>query len=172
MDTQTKQRFRSRVNNQSGACELYPEIKDTECWMFASKNYGSFRYKGKLYRANRFAWILRYGSIPEGYCVCHKCDNKPCVRHLFIATQTNNIADMDSKQRRSIGKKHGIACKRNQPDRRGERHGRARLLDKDAVDIRILHKRGIRSIKELHYRYKVAESTIRAVLQRITFKHV
>jgi hypothetical protein len=48
-----------------------------------------------------------YGPIPKNknrkksICVCHKCDNKSCVRpsHLFLGTQKDNIQDMFAKGR-------------------------------------------------------------------------
>lgn len=59
------------------------------------------------YRAHRLAWQLRYGPIPEGMVVCHRCDHPPCVNlaHLFLATQAENNRDRDRKgrQRTSLG---------------------------------------------------------------------
>lgn len=81
------------------------------CWMWAGRVrsggrgyfavYDSEHPKGKHLRASRVAWEMLVGPIPEGLVVCHKCDRPLCVNpsHLFIGTQTDNLADMRSKGR-------------------------------------------------------------------------
>lgn len=80
---------------------------------------------------HRVAWTVAYGSIPDGLCVLHHCDNPPCVRpdHLFLGTVIDNNADRDAKGRHV--------------PMPGEANGNARLTDRQVVAIRELLRRGM-----------------------------
>jgi HNH endonuclease len=67
--------------------------------------YGVVRRGGKAVNLHRYIWILANGPIPEGMCVCHRCDNPPCFRldHLFLGTRAENTGDMMAKGRHGAG---------------------------------------------------------------------
>lgn len=49
----------------------------------------------------RYHWIKDRGPIPSDLNVCHFCDNKRCrnLNHCFLATQAENLEDMERKGR-------------------------------------------------------------------------
>jgi len=63
--------------------------------------YGSRHVGGRRVATHRLAWIEAYGPIPDGLCVLHRCDNRPCmnVDHLFLGTRLDNMRDMVAKGR-------------------------------------------------------------------------
>ena len=83
------------------------------CWNWSGKRlprgYGQTSWSSceqprdkRCVYAHRAAWVLTFGAIPDGLCVCHHCDNPSCCNpdHLFLGTHKDNIADMDRKGRR------------------------------------------------------------------------
>lgn len=89
-------------------------ISDSGCWEWNAarfgNGYGAFRFHGKNIHAHRASWILKYGEIPSGLFVCHKCDNRKCVNpdHLFLGSNQDNLNDMKSKGRSGRGIKNAM----------------------------------------------------------------
>lgn len=100
---------------------------EDECWEWkASKSksgYGDFWLNGKNVRANRAAWVIANGSIENGLCACHKCDNPGCCNpsHLFLATSEENTLDRHLKGRTARGDSNGARLHRDRMPR-GDNH--------------------------------------------------
>lgn len=102
-----EERFWSKVQKMS---------KDN-CWEWTGfrndNGYGYMQVYGKNIRprkkigAHRMSYIIHFGDIPKGFCICHKCDNRNCVNpnHLFLGTYNDNIQDMIKKGRAPWQKK-------------------------------------------------------------------
>lgn len=83
----------------------------TGCWNWQgyiqSGGYGQTRIDNRPKLAHRSAWELYNDQrIPDGLCVCHKCDNRKCCNpaHLFIGTHKDNMQDCEAKDRRAMQK--------------------------------------------------------------------
>src|SRR3990167_4877634 len=92
---------------------FFKKVKKTNlCWNWiGSRNkygYGTFWDNGSKL-AHRMAWIIARGKIQKDFCVLHHCDNPRCVkiRHLFIGTNADNVADREFKNRGVVPRSRG-----------------------------------------------------------------
>ena len=114
--------------------------------------------QGKCIQANRYAYELYFGEIPEGMCVVQSCGNKRCVGkdHLTLLSRGEvNIM---------------FTAKTN-----GELNVRAKLNEEKVREIRQRYdnttdKRGL--ITTLCSEYGLADRSMRLIVNRTTWQHI
>ena len=148
------ERFFGRINIQG----------DDDCWLWegakCKDDYGQIRINHKDKRVHRLMWEMVNGPIPDGYFICHHCDNPPCVnpKHLFLATPKQNSQDCVSKNRF----KSNI----------GELNPRAKLTLEQVEEIRELYKRKKPTLISLAEIYKVSIQCIFRIVNYISWKSI
>lgn len=139
--------------------------KTDRCWLWTGNineiGYGHFTLDRKMWTAHRFFFQLHKGPIPKGLCVCHTCDVRSCINpdHLYAGTKADNSGDA---WRRGRGVSPFIA---------GEKHCRAKLTQKQVLDIRHSYAGGIR-IAELFKKYGTSEANISQIVHRKSWVHI
>ena len=103
-------------------------------------------------------WKLLYGDLRKNDFVCHKCDNRACVRpgHLFVGTQKDNIADMFSKRR--------AGPQKDPTWQRGEKNRNRRLNFAQVKQIRKQFES--MTAKEIAPLYDIAPGTVYNIIHR------
>lgn len=97
-----QERFEQRyIPEPNSGCWLWVGTQHTRGYGRIQKEVGSRKKRAKLERAHRVAWELYRGPIPTDMHVLHRCDVTSCVNpdHLFLGTQTDNMADKYRKNR-------------------------------------------------------------------------
>ena len=78
-----------------------------KCWhctshkAIDSSGYTIKKRHGRFHALHRLMYIDKYGEIPEGMVIMHKCDNVKCINpnHLTSGTHQENMDDMVKKGR-------------------------------------------------------------------------
>ena len=140
--------------------ELHIISKDG-CWITDYKG-GKTRPKiiinGKHHQLSRAAYQAYKGAIPEKMCVCHTCDNGLCINpdHLFLASQAENIADRQQKNRQAKGSAVGIS----------------KLMESQVEEIRDLLAEGKLTTRQIAEKFGVYSSLISSINTGKIWSHV
>jgi len=165
IDGETTARFWAKVDKDGPTVSHVDGLGS--CWIWTASvfrdGYGCMRVDGRMLRAHRISWAVHNGPIPEGMCVCHRCDTPACVNptHLFLGTKADNMRDCVAK---------GRFVQRPAPP--GEGHHSAKLTDANVLEIRKLHAAGGISQRKLGERFGVAQANISLIVLRKHWAHV
>lgn len=143
--------------NEIAALFLRAKKTPRGCWEWTAARtaagYGVIRKGPRNQYAHRLAYELMNGPIADGLCVCHRCDNPPCInpKHLFLGTKEDNSRDMAAK---------------------GRSGGRPSKLTPDQVrEIRALADGGMIH-REIGVRYGMTRRGIGSIVLRKTWRRV
>lgn len=140
-----------------------PELGPCLEWVGARKGngYGAIALGGRdggVGYVHRVAYELSVGPIPEGMEVCHRCDNRVCVRpgHLFLGDHAANARDMSEKGRSTLG----------------ERHGMVALTENQVIEMRRLWESGSVSQLELAAQFNTTKVNVSQIVRGDRWKHL
>jgi hypothetical protein len=135
---------------------------DRGCWLWTASchdfGYGQIGKGGHLgapIKSHVASWLLHFGPVPDGMCVCHKCDNPPCVNpsHLFLGTRAENLADMRAKKRGA----------------RGESHGMKKLTQHQVDRMRSLHIPGVTTYESIGIEFGVSGEMASRIIRNLNW---
>jgi hypothetical protein len=143
-----------------------PSRPDEGCWNWsaaAMNAYGQLWVGPKYAKsgAHRVSWVIHFGEIPEGLCVCHHCDNKRCVRpdHLYLGTIGDNNRDAWER---------GLCepIRHRVFDQTGEKGPGAKLTWEQVNEMRARYAAGGTSYSRLARQYGVSAGHIGGIIRR------
>lgn len=139
-------------------------VASDDCWIWNAATlgaYGSFYVHPKVEAAHRASYMLFVGDIPEGLCVCYRCDTPKCVNpeHLFLGTHAQNMEDRNRKGRASGG------------SLKGELSPAVKFTEKDVLAMREMYTQG-KSQREIARTFNTSQGYISNIVTRKTWGHV
>jgi hypothetical protein len=137
----------------NGCIKCLSHCQDTD-------GYTRIRYNGKHERLFRVIYMQKYGEIPKGMLIRHKCDNTWCcnIEHLEIGTQKDNVRDMIERGRDAYHRPN-ISC-------RGEKNKQNKLNEKQVKEI-YLSNLGYKRLSKI---YNVSTTNIRNIKKKFQWK--
>ncbi len=141
-------------NTPDSVWKKISQAGEDECWPWqghiGDHGYGRITIDYVDHLAHRVVFTLVKGD-PGSLWVLHTCDNPPCCNpaHLYAGTPEENSQDRDSRGRS------------NSP--RGERHGHAKLSDRDVLAIRRRVRAGEKQ-KDIAADMSVSRATISRII--------
>ena len=154
----------SRTYSIIQVCRFWDNVsvgKPSECWNWKrsrhSNGYGQvgLRINGKdrILKAHRVAWEIHNDTLlSPGSRVTHTCDNPLCCNPHHVVVQPLDKVIV------------------NQPGPRGEKHGRAKLTEKQAMLIK--YKLNMLTTREIADSFSVAFHTVWDIRKGITWRHI
>lgn len=133
----------------------------SQCWEWEgciqSNGYGRITNQRRTQYAHRFMWEAFNGPIPNGFDVCHTCDNRKCVNpgHLFLGSRHDNMRDAVIKNR----------------VQRGEDRYNAVLTEEIVREARRQRQRG-KMVKDIAQEMGVPSYTLAPAIRGKTWSHV
>lgn len=161
------------LEEKFAACVLTPGPLDTPCLIWTSwidgEGYGQVRINKVAYYAHRLSYEKSIGPIPNGLCVCHRCDVRSCVNpaHLFVGTRADNMRDMYAKGRGWGGFRH------MQPEcrARGDSHKGSKLTTAAVLEMRARRAAGV-PLCDLAAKFGITKGVASRAVNGRTWKHI
>jgi hypothetical protein len=124
-----------------------------ECWEWTGgrikKGYGNFHTQERHnVMAHRVSYTIYFGD-PGDKHVLHTCDNPPCQNpyHFRLGTNKDNVDDMVSKKRHTIGTRNGMS----------------KLTEEQVLEIR----EATESQSTIGARYGISQSHVSQIKRRV-----
>jgi hypothetical protein len=160
----TKESITPRV--ESRFWKNVDQREEDECWPWTgcrTHGYGALHFdrRNGVELSHRISYVIHYGSISYGVCICHRCDNPICVNpnHLFPGTQSENMRDMWKKGRGRVF------------HHQGERNPASKLSESAVLEI-IKMRTGGKKLSEMSKMFGVSKSNISSICRGKTWPHV
>lgn len=145
---------------------FWSKVKKTDgCWLWVGgarnpAGYGQFKFNGKQIAAHRFSYAVTHNDDPQGFVICHHCDNPQCVNpdHIYKGTATDNAADRENRGRS------------NRPV--GENRSDTKLTNAQVLRMRELYSNGEQSIYGLSSKFGVVAQNVHEIVTGKLYKSV